>query len=111
MRAERGVRAAGKAVSKRAYRFEMTETRCHKLHRCEASDDGADSPACSIFRKGRAHMCPARGTHTKAPAVDVMGNCDRRGQTSLIVVAHIASAANTSNEIAADAPTPWTFYI
>jgi hypothetical protein len=47
---------------------------------------------------------------TKAPAVVVMDNCDRRG-TSLIVVAHIATATNTANEIAADVATPRTFYI
>jgi hypothetical protein len=38
---------------------------------------------------------------TNAPAVAVMDNCD----------AHIATAANTANEIATDAATPWTFYI
>jgi hypothetical protein len=49
--------------------------------------------------------------YTKAPAVAVMDNCDRPDETFLIVVAHIASAANTGNEIAADVATPWTFYI
>jgi hypothetical protein len=48
--------------------------------------------------------------YTKAPAVAVMDNCDRQG-TSLIVVALIATAANTANEIAADVATPRTFYI
>jgi hypothetical protein len=49
--------------------------------------------------------------YTKAPAVAVMDNCDTQGETSLIVVAHIATAANTANEIAADVATPWTLHI
>jgi hypothetical protein len=47
---------------------------------------------------------------TKAPAAAVMDNCDRRG-TSLIVLARVATAANTANEIATDVAAPWTFYI
>ncbi len=62
---ERGVRAVGKTVSNRARRVVPTETRRHKLHRCEAPDDGADSPACSILRTGRLRMCPARGIQYK----------------------------------------------
>ena len=56
---ERRVRAVGTTVSNRARRFVTTETRRCSLHRCKASDDGADT--CSILRKGRARMCPARG--------------------------------------------------
>jgi hypothetical protein len=40
-----------------------------------------------------------------------MDKSDRRNETPLIVVARIASAANTANEIAADVATPWTIYI
>jgi hypothetical protein len=46
---------------------------------------------------------------TKALAVDVMDDRDRRNETSLIVVAHIAGAANTADEIATtNYPTLWT---
>jgi hypothetical protein len=55
------VRAFGKAVSNRERHDVLTETRLHSLHKCKASRGGADSPACSILRKGRARMCLARG--------------------------------------------------
>ncbi len=58
---QRGARVVGKTVSNRARRFVTIETRRRSLHRCKASDDGADGPACSISRKGRARMCPAGG--------------------------------------------------
>jgi hypothetical protein len=58
---QRGVRAVGKTVSNRQRRIVMTETRRHKWHRRKASDDGADSLACSILRKDRARMTLARG--------------------------------------------------
>ena len=44
----------------------------------------------------------------KTPTVAVMGNCDRRNG---IVIAHIARAANTADEIAASYATPRTFYM
>jgi hypothetical protein len=62
---QRGAPIVGKTVSNRERRVVVSETRRHKLHRCKASDDGADSPACSILRKGRARMCPARGIRYK----------------------------------------------
>src|SRR5215475_281245 len=58
-----------------------------------------------------AYMPGSPQSIQRRAAVAVMGNCDRRGETSLIVVAHVASAANTANEIAADVATPWTFYL
>jgi hypothetical protein len=58
---QRGAPIVGKTVSNRELRVVVTETRRHKLRRCKASDDGVDSPACSILRKGRARMYPARG--------------------------------------------------
>jgi hypothetical protein len=48
-----GARAADKPLNNRAHRYGQTETRRHKLHRCEASScGGADGPACSNFGKG-----------------------------------------------------------
>jgi len=58
---QRGVRAVGKTASNKARRLLMTETRRHSLYRCGASDDDADSPACSILCKGRSRMSLARG--------------------------------------------------
>jgi hypothetical protein len=57
----RGVPAIGNTVSNRAYRVVTTETRHHSLRKCKASDDdGVDSSACNILRKGRARMSEAR---------------------------------------------------
>src|SRR5262249_30892034 len=60
---QRGAPIVGKTVSNRERRVAMTETRRHKLQRCKASDDGADS----ILRKGRARRCLARGIRYKGP--------------------------------------------
>ncbi len=71
---QRGVRAVGKTVSNRQRRIVMTETRRHKWHRRKASDDGADSLACSILRKDRARMTLARGILYKG-AVRICRGC------------------------------------
>ena len=55
------MRAFGKTVSNKERRAVLTERRRHSLHRCKAPGDGADGPACSIWRKGRARTYPARG--------------------------------------------------
>jgi hypothetical protein len=34
-----------------------------------------------------------------------------RSETPSVIVAHIAGAADTANEIATDSATPWTFFI
>jgi hypothetical protein len=58
---QRDVLAVGKTANNRECRVVMTETTRRSLRRSKTSDDGADSLACSILRKGRARMCLARG--------------------------------------------------
>jgi hypothetical protein len=55
--------------------------------------------------------------NAKAAAVAVMDNRDplfvrdRRSGMPSVIVAHIASAADTADEIATSSATPWTFLI
>jgi hypothetical protein len=71
-----------------------------------------------------AFLAKAEGVHTrlavfntKAAAVAVRGNRsplfihDRRSGMSSVMVAHIASAVDTADEIATDSATPWAFSI
>jgi hypothetical protein len=72
------VRAFGKTVSNRERRAVLTERRRHGLHRCKAPGDGADGPACSFGAKAARVRTRLAAFYTKAPAIDVMGNCDGR---------------------------------
>jgi hypothetical protein len=105
------VRALGKTMSNRARRFVMTETTRHSLRRRKASGDGADGPDGSILGKATRVRARLAAFDAKGPTVAVMGNCNRRNGTSLIVVTNIASAADAANEIAIEYATSWTFYI
>jgi hypothetical protein len=54
-----------------------------------------------------ARVCAWRAAfYTKAPAIDVMGNCDRPNRTSLIVVAHIVSDLGVLRNVLERVPDP-----
>jgi hypothetical protein len=108
----RAARADGRSQSNSAHHGVMTETKRHSLHRCKPSyDDGGDGSSGSIFGKGRSVRALRAAFNTKAAAVAVTDNRDplfirdRRSGMRSIIIARIASAADT------DSATPWTFFI
>jgi hypothetical protein len=59
-------------------------------------------------------MCRLAAPHAKAAAVAVIDNRNPlliRGKMTLVILAHIANATDSANEIATASATPWTFFI